>query len=80
MAKRKLSIVLYSLGYCEPQTIRSQTELHRHYCHWCQLSRRHALGLHTFGDALRNAFSWAGLSEDMETHKIFGVHPLELPQ
>lgn len=58
---------------------RTQTELHRHYCHWCQLSRRHALGLHTFGDALRNAFMWAGLSEDMESHKIIGVHPLELP-
>jgi putative DNA primase/helicase len=57
---------------------RSQTELHRHYCAWCQLSRRHALGLHTFGDALRNAFAWAGLPEDMETHRIIGCHPREL--
>ena len=60
--------------------MRSQTELHRHYCRWCQLARRHALGLHTFGDALRNAFAWAGLKEDTGTHKLFGVHPLELPQ
>jgi putative DNA primase/helicase len=56
---------------------RTQTELHRYYCAWCQRARRHALGLHNFGDALRNAFSWAGLSEDTETHKIFGCHPLE---
>jgi len=27
VAKRKLSIVLYSLGYCEPEVVRSQSEL-----------------------------------------------------
>jgi len=34
VAKRKLSIVLYSLGYCEPQTIKSQTELHERLRAW----------------------------------------------
>ena len=58
--------------------LRSQTELHRHYCAWCSLARRHPLGLHNFGDALRNAFAVFGLCEDQETHKIWGVHPLEL--
>lgn len=58
--------------------LRSQTELHRHYCAWCQLARRHPLGLHTFGDALRNAFALAGVIEDKETHKIWGAHPLDL--
>ena len=56
----------------------SQTELHRHYCAWCQMARRHPLGLHTFGDALRNAFAVAGLSEDWETHKVWGAHPRDL--
>lgn len=61
--------------------IRSQTELHRAYCAWCQSARRHPLGLHTFGDALRNAFAMAGLSEDGATHKIWGAHPrLDLPR
>jgi putative DNA primase/helicase len=58
--------------------LRSQTELHRHYCAWCQLARRHPLGLHTFGDALRNAFALAGLVEDRETHKVWGAHPRDL--
>jgi len=58
--------------------LRSQTELHQHYCKWCSLARRHPLGLHNFGDALRNAFAVFGLCEDQETHKIWGVHPLEL--
>ena len=57
--------------------IRSQTELHRAYCAWCQSARRHPLGLHNFGDALRNAFAMAGLSEDMVSHKIWGLHPLQ---
>lgn len=34
VAKRKLSIVLYSVGHCEPQTIRSQTELHERLRAW----------------------------------------------
>jgi DNA ligase (NAD+) len=34
VAKRKLSIVLYSLGYCEPPSIRSQTELHERLKAW----------------------------------------------
>jgi DNA ligase (NAD+) len=34
VAKRKLSIVLYSLGYCEPPSIRSQTELHERLKTW----------------------------------------------
>jgi putative DNA primase/helicase len=58
--------------------LRSQSELHRHYCVWCSRARRHPLGLHNFGDALRNAFAWAGLCEDQTTHKIWGAHPLEL--
>ena len=58
--------------------LRTQSELHRHYCAWCGYARRHALGLHTFGDALRNAFAIAGLSEDTATHKIWGAHPLEI--
>lgn len=60
--------------------LRSQTGLHRHYCAWCQLARRHPLGLHNFGDALRNAFPMAGLCEDQATHKIWGAHPLEFPR
>jgi putative DNA primase/helicase len=60
--------------------LRTQTELHRHYCTWCQMARRHPLGLHTFGDALRNAFGVAGLSEDRATHKIGGAHPREFPK
>jgi putative DNA primase/helicase len=58
--------------------LRSQTELHRHYCQWCSLARRHPLGLQNFGDALRNAFAVFGLCEDTATHKIRGVHPLDL--
>jgi putative DNA primase/helicase len=53
----------------------SQTELHRYYCLWCSQARRHPLGLHTFGDALRNAFGLCGLREDTATHKIYGLHP-----
>ena len=34
MARRKLSIVLYSLGYCEPRVIDSQTELHQRLKAW----------------------------------------------
>jgi putative DNA primase/helicase len=56
--------------------LRTQTELHRAYCSWCSSARRHPLGLHNFGDALRNAFPAAGLSENTTTHKIFGAHPL----
>jgi putative DNA primase/helicase len=59
--------------------LRTQTELHRHYCAWCQMARRHPLGLHNFGDALRNTFVLAGLAEDQETHKVWGVHPRDLP-
>lgn len=58
--------------------LHTQTALYRHYCSWCQLSRRHALGLHNFGDALRNAFALVGLNEDRETHKVWGAHPREL--
>jgi putative DNA primase/helicase len=58
--------------------LRTQTELHRAYCGWCQSARRHSLGLHNFGDALRNAFAMAGLCEDRTTHKVSGAHPLDL--
>lgn len=34
VARRKLSIVLYSLGYCEPRVIDSQTELHERLKRW----------------------------------------------
>src|SRR6478609_3908993 len=34
VARRKLSIVLYSLGYCEPRVIDSQTELHQRLKSW----------------------------------------------
>jgi len=34
VARRKLSIVLYSLGYCEPQVITSQTDLHERLRAW----------------------------------------------
>ena len=34
VAKRKLSIVLYSLGYCEPEVVRSQTDLQRQIRAW----------------------------------------------
>lgn len=34
VARRKLSIVLYSLGYCEPQVVRSQTELQEKLRAW----------------------------------------------
>jgi len=34
VARRKLEIVLYGLGYCEPQTVRSQTELHAQLKAW----------------------------------------------
>ncbi len=34
VAKRKLSIVLYSLGYCEPAVVRSQTELQEQIRAW----------------------------------------------
>ncbi len=34
VAKRKLSIVLYSLGYCEPEVVRSQTELQEKLSAW----------------------------------------------
>lgn len=34
VARRKLSIVLYSLGYCEPEVVRSQTELHERLGAW----------------------------------------------
>lgn len=53
--------------------LNTQTDLHAAYCRWCAKARRHPLGLHTFGDALRNAFPLYGLKEDSETHKIFGI-------
>ncbi len=34
VAKRKLAIVLYGLGYCEPAVVRSQTELHEKLTAW----------------------------------------------
>ncbi|MBI5771665.1 MAG: NAD-dependent DNA ligase LigA [Verrucomicrobia bacterium] len=34
VAKRRLSIVLYSLGYCEPEIVRSQTELQEKIRAW----------------------------------------------
>ena len=34
VARRKLEIVLYSLGYCEPDLVRSQTELHEQLRGW----------------------------------------------
>ena len=34
VAKRRLSIVLYSLGYCEPEVVRSQTELQEKIRAW----------------------------------------------
>ena len=34
VAKRKLSIVLYSLGYCEPEVVSSQTELQKKLKAW----------------------------------------------
>jgi DNA ligase (NAD+) len=34
VARRKLSIVLYSLGYCEPEIVRSQTELQQQLARW----------------------------------------------
>lgn len=34
VARRKLEIVLYSLGYCEPQVVRSQTGLHEQLRTW----------------------------------------------
>ncbi|HET7536409.1 MAG TPA: NAD-dependent DNA ligase LigA [Candidatus Didemnitutus sp.] len=34
VAKRKLSIVLYSLGFCEPRVITSQTHLHKKLREW----------------------------------------------
>lgn len=34
VAKRRLSIVLYSLGYCEPEVVRSQTELQQKLRDW----------------------------------------------
>lgn len=34
VAKRKLEIVLYSLGYCEPAVVASQTELHEKLRAW----------------------------------------------
>lgn len=58
--------------------LRTQTDLHRHYCAWCQQARRHPLGLHNFGDALKNAFAVAGLAEDRVTHKVWGAHPRDL--
>jgi hypothetical protein len=54
----------------------TQSELWRAYMAWCDRERRHRpLGIHNFGDHLRNAFSDFGLREDTATHKIFGVHP-----
>ncbi len=34
VAKRKLAIVLYSLGYCEPEVVGSQSELHERLKAW----------------------------------------------
>ena len=34
VARRKLEIVLYSLGYCEPEVVRSQAELHEQLRTW----------------------------------------------
>lgn len=34
VAKRKLAIVLYSLGYCEPEIVSSQSELHERLKAW----------------------------------------------
>ena len=34
VAKRKLAIVLYSLGYCEPEVVASQSELHEQLRAW----------------------------------------------
>ena len=34
VAKRRLAIVLYSLGYCEPEVVGSQTELHERLRAW----------------------------------------------
>jgi DNA ligase (NAD+) len=34
VAKRRLSIVLYSLGHCEPRVVESQTELHQRLQAW----------------------------------------------
>ncbi len=34
VARRKLSIVLYSLGYCEPEVVNSQTELQKQLRAW----------------------------------------------
>ncbi len=34
VARRKLSIVLYSLGYCEPEVVRSQTDLQQKLRAW----------------------------------------------
>lgn len=34
VARRRLSIVLYSLGYCEPEVVRSQTELQERIRAW----------------------------------------------
>lgn len=34
VARRRLDIVLYSMGYCEPAVVRSQTELHRQLKAW----------------------------------------------
>ncbi len=34
VARRKLEIVLYSLGYCEPEVVRSQTGLHEQLQAW----------------------------------------------
>jgi DNA ligase (NAD+) len=44
VAKRKLSIVLYSLGYCEPAVVRSQTELQEQIRAWGPASRGEILG------------------------------------
>ncbi len=34
VARRKLSIVLYSIGYCEPRVMDSQSELHKRLKNW----------------------------------------------
>jgi putative DNA primase/helicase len=54
---------------------RSQTELHRAYVSWCASARRLPLGLHNFGDQLRNAAAGFGLREDSHLRKFRGVHP-----
>jgi DNA ligase (NAD+) len=57
VARRKLSIVLYSLGHCEPRVIDSQAELHERLKAWglpCVERIRHVRGI----DAV-----WAAINE-----------------